>query len=244
MHIWWKKLDSLQNRQEKQLLILWANCLLTGMRQLRELFFQILGNIFYSMYTGIALSFAWWNTMQEACCWEQKLGLPSLTLSLHRDSSSQSCAWHTAEAEDVTLANANWNGTWFLSLHLRCLDATHRQLANGYHTESNPIPLGPGQQNTRNAKLLKHFTIWYQQITLSGSFILFLMFFSAFQILNLLASFRFLGGFMMASQLLRAVPSMQPMTFCIHRVYTVYWLKQGLHPNFHSCAMGESMSQD
>lgn len=89
-----------------------------------NIFFQNLGNILYSMYTGIAPSPACWNSVQEACCWEQELWLPSLTPSVQRGSSSQTCAWHTAEAEDVTLANASWNGTHFPPSHLHCLDTT------------------------------------------------------------------------------------------------------------------------
>lgn len=52
-------------------------------------------------------------------------------------------------------------------------------------------------------------------------------------------SHTFLGGFMMASQFLIAFPSMQPVAFCVCRVYPKYWLKYGVYPDFHSCFIGD-----
>lgn len=117
------------------------------------------------------------------------------------------------------------------TLMLHCLDTT--QIQRMGIRQSNP----PAQVS-RAPEMLNCWNILHYGI----SILLFLQFYlfssscsaldSRFYLHASLLSHRFLGGFMMASQLLIAFPSMQLGAFWLYGVYPKYWLKYGAYPNF------------
>lgn len=146
MHIWWKKLFHFKTDKKHNYLFWWGNSLPTGMKQLTYLFFRLLGNIVCAMRTGRAPSC--WHDMQDALCQEPGLVLLSLSLNMHRGSSSQTP--HPGEAEDATLADASCGGTRFtpFCVHsdVHCDAWTPHGLVNGYSAESSP----PGPRSTEH----------------------------------------------------------------------------------------------